>query len=181
MLADYLRQCGLMVTIIRNDETTLEALSYNRWQGIVISPGPCTPGDSGMVLPAIERWHRQIPILGVCLGHQAIGEYFGATLVRSSPPMHGKTSEVHHTGDPLFQGIPSPFTAMRYHSLELKNLPDSLTVTAQTNDGVVMAVKHAQWPMHGVQFHPESIGTPTGLQLLHNWSTLVANYSVKGT
>lgn len=181
MLADYLRQCGLMVTIIRNDETTVEALSHSKWQGIVISPGPCTPRDSGIVLPAIDRWHRTTPILGVCLGHQAIGEFAGAKLVRSSPPMHGKTSAIHHTGDGLFKDIPSPFTAMRYHSLELTDLPDTLTVTAQTSDGVVMAVKHVQWPMHGVQFHPESIGTPTGLQLLRNWGQLIANNSRTGT
>jgi anthranilate synthase component 2 len=179
MLADYLRQCGLELHIIRNDETTTDELSRSNWQGIVISPGPATPADSGIVLDIIDRYHQQVPILGVCLGHQAIGQYFGARLIRSHPPVHGKTSDVWHSGTSLLHNVPSPFPVMRYHSLELTDIPEALTVTARTADDIVMAIHHTQWPICGVQFHPESVGTPAGLQIIRNWRDQVSNNSGK--
>jgi len=140
---------------------------------LILSPGPETPLQAGITMAAIDHFHSRIPILGVCLGHQALGMYFGARLVHALYPMHGKTSEVRHNGHALFAGIPSPFTVMRYHSLAVDNFTDhSLQAIAHTDDGTIMALAHKHYSCVGVQFHPESVGTEYGLQLLKNWATI---------
>lgn len=170
-LYDYLVRLGVEVKVIRNDECTLAELEHLPLQAIVISPGPGRPTESGITMQVIHHFHQKLPILGICLGHQALGEYFGATLIRGKEPVHGKTSEVHHqAADAVLAGIPSPFTVMRYHSLILSGLGNTpLEVLASTEDGIPMAIKHRILPLYGVQFHPESVLTPDGLQLLHNW------------
>ena len=173
ILHDYLLQTGHECVVYRNDEVSIPQLIEINPDRIVISPGPETPLQAGITMDVIDHFHKHIPILGVCLGHQALGMYFGAKLVRTAYPMHGKTSEISHTSHPLFKGIPSPFTAMRYHSLavaEFKNTP--LEVLASTDDGTIMALAHKQHPCMGVQFHPESVGTEYGLQLLKNWAEI---------
>lgn len=169
MLRDYLLQLNLSVEVVRNDALLLSDLASLDFEAIVISPGPKTPQESGLTLSIIEKYHREKPILGICLGHQALGQFLGARLVRATRPMHGKTSSVQHNGHPVFNHIPSPFEAMRYHSLALKNLPDALETIAIAKDGTIMGLAHREWPLIGLQFHPESILTPHGLQLLSNW------------
>lgn len=176
ILQHYLLQCGHECVVYRNDEITPEQLSALSPERIIISPGPETPLQAGITMAVIDRFHKSIPILGVCLGHQALGMYFGARLVHTSYPMHGKTSEVIHSRHALFNGIPSPFTVMRYHSLAVTGSQDPLLeAIAHTDDGTVMALAHKQYPCIGVQFHPESVGTEYGLQLLKNWSILTWN------
>lgn len=156
--------------VLRNDEKTAGEILQLDPKGIIFSPGPCRPSESGYMPALLTEFIGKIPILGVCLGHQAIGEFFGAKLIKATIPMHGKTSEVIHTGHEMFRDIPSPFRAMRYHSLiltEMENTP--LTVTAQTNTGEVMAIAHPVMPVWGVQFHPESVLTIEGLQFISNW------------
>lgn len=173
ILQHYLLQCGHECVVYRNDEISIEQLKSLAPERLIISPGPETPLQAGITMAAIDHFHKSIPILGVCLGHQALGMYFGARLVHTAYPMHGKTSAVIHTGHALFNGIPSPFTAMRYHSLAVDNFDGtSLEVIAHTNDGTIMALAHKQYPCIGVQFHPESVGTEYGLQLLKNWSLI---------
>ncbi len=148
----------------------MEKFLSHDFDGLVLSPGPKKPSDAGLLMQLIDAFHDKKPILGICLGHQGIGEYFGAELVKSSLPMHGKTSEVYHNHSLLFNNIPSPFEAMRYHSLILKNLDTSpLIATSFTNNKEIMSLSHKTLPIHGVQFHPESILTPFGLHMLNNW------------
>ena len=174
-LVHYLGELGAEVEIYRNDALSADdALALNP-RGIVLSPGPCDPDRAGICLELIEKNTGGIPLLGVCLGHQAIGQAFGGKVVRAPSLMHGKTSDIQHSGDGLFEGVPTPFSATRYHSLvvERQSLPDCLEVTAQTNDGVIMGLAHRKHPVHGVQFHPESIASEQGHELLKNFLQIV--------
>ena len=159
----------------RNDALTVEQVLALKPTAAVLSPGPCTPGEAGILVPLVKALAGKVPVLGVCLGHQAIGEAFGARVVRADRLMHGKTCEVIHEEDELFEGIPSPVTGMRYHSLvvEPRSLPKDLVITAwsadRPKDGEIMAMKHRRHPIYGVQYHPESIGTSHGKQLLENF------------
>jgi anthranilate synthase/aminodeoxychorismate synthase-like glutamine amidotransferase len=169
ILQHYLLQTGNDCKIYRNDEITLPQLAALKPERIIISPGPETPLQAGICMDVIDHFHKTIPILGVCLGHQALGMYFGAKLVKVRP-MHGKTSWVTHDNHFIFSGIPSPFTVMRYHSLAIENLENTgLSPLAYSDDGVLMALAHKEYPCIGIQFHPESVGTEYGLQLLKNW------------
>jgi anthranilate synthase component 2 len=172
-LYQFLAELGAEIEVVRNDMITVDQIRARRaeFDRIVISPGPCTPAEAGICVPLIQQLAGEIPILGVCLGHQAIGAAFGANIIRAPMVLHGKTSEVHHTGRGVFAGLPSPFTATRYHSLivEKGTLPPALEITAETSDGVVMGLRHRELPIEGVQFHPESILTPVGKQLLGNF------------
>jgi anthranilate synthase component 2 len=170
-LVQYLGELGEEVLVRRNDEIDLDAVAALAPARIVISPGPCTPREAGISVPLIRRFAGRIPILGVCLGHQAIGEAFGGTIVHARQLMHGKTSLVHHHGSGVFKGLPNPFTAIRYHSLAIDGatLPEVLDVTAWTEDGEIMGVRHRSLPVEGVQFHPESILTEHGHALLKNF------------
>ena len=177
ILHDYLLQTGNECTVYRNDEITIKQLAALDPKRLIISPGPETPLQAGITMNAIAHFHNRIPILGVCLGHQALGMYFGAKLVHTSYPMHGKTSEVTHNEHPLFKNISSPFTAMRYHSLAVNEFENTgLISIANTADGTIMALSHDHFPCIGVQFHPESVGTGAGLQLLRNWADLFPGF-----
>ncbi len=173
-LVHYLGELGADVAVRRNDAISVDEALSMKPQGIVISPGPCDPDRSGICLELIERASARIPILGVCLGHQAIGQAFGGRVVRAPAPMHGKVSQIHHKGTGMLRGLPNPFQATRYHSLivERASLPDSLEITAETKDGLIMALAHRSLPVHGVQFHPESIATEHGHDLLRNFLEL---------
>jgi anthranilate synthase/aminodeoxychorismate synthase-like glutamine amidotransferase len=168
-LRDYIFQHGAECIVIRNDEMSAEDILEKRPQGLVLSPGPGRPCDAGAMMQLIELAHKTIPILGICLGHQAIGEYFGAKLVRSAEPMHGKTSVITHDGSLLFKELPSELQVMRYHSLILEHIPEPLYVTATTVKNEVMAMSHKTLPLHSVQFHPESVLSEGGHTLIHNW------------
>jgi anthranilate synthase/aminodeoxychorismate synthase-like glutamine amidotransferase len=171
ILHHYLLQTGNECVVYRNDELSLQQLKDLNPSRLIISPGPETPLQAGICMDAIDHFHSQIPILGVCLGHQALGMYFGARLVHTPYPMHGKTSEVTHNNSALFRKVPSPFTVMRYHSLAVDSFEGTpLIATAHTADGTVMALAHKEYPCVGVQFHPESVGTAYGQQLLDNWA-----------
>lgn len=172
-LYDYFCRLNCRVTIRRNDEIALDDALFLQCDAIVLSPGPRRPIDAGITMQVISAYHLTKPILGICLGHQAIGEYFGAQLVHAQKPMHGKTSLIYHQGALLFKDISNPFEAMRYHSLVLHQLPDCLQPIAHTADNELMAIQHCTLPIYGLQFHPESIMTPNGLMLLHNWLKLV--------
>ncbi|MFP6689451.1 MAG: aminodeoxychorismate/anthranilate synthase component II [Alphaproteobacteria bacterium] len=174
-LVHYLGELGAEVTIYRNDAISADESLALKPQGIVLSPGPCDPDQAGICLELIEKNGGTIPLMGVCLGHQAIGQAFGGKVVRAKTLMHGKTSDIHHEGHGLFEGLPTPFTATRYHSLtvERNSLPECLEVTAQTDDGVVMGLSHREYPVHGVQFHPESIASDQGHELLKNFLAIV--------
>ncbi|PPR22881.1 MAG: Anthranilate synthase component 2 [Alphaproteobacteria bacterium MarineAlpha10_Bin2] len=174
-LVHYLGELGAEVTIYRNDAISADESLALKPQGIVLSPGPCDPDQAGICLELIEKNGGTIPLMGVCLGHQAIGQAFGGKVVRAKTLMHGKTSDIHHEGHGLFEGLPTPFTATRYHSLTVKrnSLPECLEVTAQTDDGVVMGLSHREYPVHGVQFHPESIASDHGHELLKNFLAIV--------
>ncbi|MGB9639523.1 MAG: anthranilate synthase component II [Anaerolineales bacterium] len=175
-LVQYLGELKADIQVFRNDAITIEDLQELNPQQIVISPGPGTPAQAGITNDVIAQLGNEIPILGVCLGHQCIGEVFGAKVVRAAKPMHGKTSAIFHNDDPLFQGIPNPFLATRYHSLIVENIPTCLTTIAFTESGEVMALRHNQFPIYGVQFHPESILTEYGKMLLENFLNI---FSVK--
>ncbi len=170
-LYHYMAELGAEVEVFRNDEKTVAEIKAMKPEGIILSPGPKTPDDAGICLEVVETLAGDIPILGVCLGHQAIGQAFGGKVVRAPELMHGKTSEILHDGSGVFAGLPSPFVATRYHSLTLEpeTFPDALTVTARTADGVIMALQHPEMALFGVQFHPESILTEHGHALLQNF------------
>lgn len=170
-LVQYLQVLGAEVEVERNDAITVEQIGQRAPDRLLVSPGPCDPERAGISMAAIERWAGHIPILGVCLGHQSIGQVFGGTVIRAKQLMHGKTSPIHHAGVGVFSDLPQPFTATRYHSLavERDSLPDVLEVTAWTEDGEIMGMRHRTLPVQGVQFHPESILTESGQELLDNW------------
>lgn len=168
-LVQYLGELGATVRVFRNDELTLEALEELNPSHIVISPGPGDPSQAGISNDVIRCFGPKKPVLGVCLGHQCIGEVFGGTVTRAPRLMHGKTSPIYHYGGGLFQGVPSPFEATRYHSLIVTDLPDELESTAFTTEGELMGLRHKTYPIYGVQFHPESILTPAGKQILGNF------------
>jgi anthranilate synthase component 2 len=170
-LLHYVATKGVEVTVKRNDEITAGAALALSPKGIILSPGPCDPDKAGICLELIQKAAGKVPLLGVCLGHQAIGQAFGGKVIRGDKPMHGKVSDVTHTNKGLFKDIPSPFKATRYHSLivERKTLPAELEVTAETADGTIMGLQHKQYAIHGVQFHPESIASEHGHQLIQNF------------
>ena len=170
-LVQYLGELGADVRVARNDAITLDEIETLAPAGIVISPGPCTPNETGISVPLIRRFAGEIPILGVCLGHQAIGQAFGGRIVRSERVMHGKLSPIAHDGQGVFAGLPSPFRATRYHSLAIDRatLPPMLAVTATAEDGEIMGVRHRELAVEGVQFHPEAILTEHGKRLLDNF------------
>ena len=170
-LYQYLGELGARLRVVRNDELTAEAALALAPDRIVISPGPGTPDQAGVTLDLVRRAAGRVPVLGVCLGHQALGQAFGGRVGRAARLMHGKTSAIHHDGRALFSGLPDPFTATRYHSLivERETVPSCLEVTAWTDDGVVMGLRHREHPLEGVQFHPESILTAVGKKLLGNF------------
>ena len=170
-LYQYLGELGAEVRVVRNDEVSAEAAVALAPDRIVISPGPGTPDQAGITLDVIRRAAGRIPLLGVCLGHQALGQAFGGIVVRAPKLMHGKTSQIHHDGRSVFAGLPDPFTATRYHSLVVarESVPESLEVSAWTDDGIVMGLRHREHALEGVQFHPESILTTVGKDLLRNF------------
>jgi anthranilate synthase component 2 len=167
----YLGELGAEAKVFRNDALTVDQALAMRPEGIVISPGPCDPDRAGICLELVRRAAGRVPLLGVCLGHQAIGQAFGGHIVRAPTPVHGKTSAIHHDGRGLFAGLPSPFEATRYHSLivDKASLPACLEVTAWTEDGLIMALAHRELNLHGVQFHPESIASEHGHRVLGNF------------
>ncbi|AKU13636.1 anthranilate synthase component II [Azoarcus sp. CIB] len=170
-LVQYFGELGAQVKVYRNDEITLEQIALMKPEQLVISPGPCTPAEAGISVPAIREFAGKIPLLGVCLGHQSIGAAFGGKIVHAKRLMHGKTSPVHHQDVGVFKGLPNPVTCTRYHSLaiERESLPDCLAVTAWTDDGEIMGVRHKTLAVEGVQFHPESILTEHGHAMLKNF------------
>lgn len=170
-LVQYLGELGAEVVVHRNDKITLDEIAELKPERLLISPGPCTPEEAGICVPLIQRFAGQFPIFGVCLGHQSIGAAFQGEVVRNSRIMHGKTSPILHEGKGVFAGLPTPFTATRYHSLVIKRdtLPDCLQITAETAEGEIMGVKHKFLPIEGVQFHPESALTPYGKEILRNF------------
>ena len=175
-LVQYLGELGAEPVVRRNDEVTVEEVGELRPRALVLSPGPCTPREAGVTVPLVKRWGAEIPILGVCLGHQAIGEAYGGKVVRAGRVMHGKTSRIAHDGAGLFQGLPSPLEVMRYHSLivESSSLPSELRVLATSGDDAseIQAMRHERHPVWGVQFHPESILTQEGKGILRNFLSL---------
>jgi para-aminobenzoate synthetase component II len=173
-LVQYLGALGQELKVFRNDAVTLDEIERMAPERIVISPGPGRPENSGIIIRVIEKFSGQIPILGVCLGHQAIGAAFGGDIVSASQIMHGKTSEIFHDGRTIFRDLPSPFRATRYHSLMVSpaSLPDCLEVSAKTGDGIIMGLRHRELTVEGVQFHPESILTDIGMKLLSNFVNL---------
>jgi anthranilate synthase component 2 len=173
-LARYFRRLGHETTVVRNDATRPEIIRRQRPDAIVLSPGPCTPNEAGCCVNVVRELGDQIPILGICLGHQAIAAAFDGKVVRSTVPMHGRTSDVYHRGTGLFADVLNPFTACRYHSLEVDadSLPDCLEATAETWDAVNMGLRHREWPVVGLQFHPESALTQYGYRVLYNFLKL---------
>ncbi len=173
-LAQYLGQMGQQLEVRRNDQITLDEVENLNPERIIVSPGPCTPKEAGISVPLIQRFAGRIPILGVCLGHQSIGAAFGGNVIRAPKLMHGKTSEIAHDGKTIFKNLPKPFTATRYHSLivERESLPADLEISAETDDGTIMGLRHKQFRVEGVQFHPESVLTTSGFDLLRNFLTV---------
>lgn len=178
-LFHYLGELGADVRVVRNDEISADEALALKPQGIVLSPGPCTPNEAGICLEVIEKAAGNMPILGVCLGHQAIGQVYGGSIVRAPEPMHGKLSRVHHSGKSVFRGLNNDFLATRYHSLTIDppSMPASLEVTATSEDGVIQGVMHKSHPVHGVQFHPESIASENGHALLNNFLTIARDFA----
>jgi anthranilate synthase component II len=178
-LFHYLGQLGADVVVKRNDELSAADALALAPAAIVLSPGPCTPNEAGICLSLIEQARGRVPILGVCLGHQAIGQIYGGTVVRAPEPMHGKTSRIHHTGKSVFRGLNNDFLATRYHSLTIapESMPGVLEVTARSDDGVIQGIMHKTHPVHGVQFHPESIASENGHALLQNFLSLAKEFA----
>lgn len=170
-LVQYLGELGCDVQTYRNDALTVQDIERLAPERIVISPGPCTPNEAGISIEVLTHFAGKLPIFGVCLGHQSMGQAFGGDVVRAGRLMHGKTSPILHDGKGLFEGIPTPFTAVRYHSLLVKRetLPDCLEISAETDQGEIMGLRHKEYPIEGVQFHPESIATEHGMELLRNF------------
>ena len=173
-LVQYFGELGADIRVVRNDQTTVDAIEKQNPERIVISPGPKTPSDAGICLDVLHYFAGKVPLFGVCLGHQAIGQAFGGRVIRAPHLMHGKTSEIQHDGKTIFVGLPNPFSATRYHSLivERETLPACLEITATTPDGLIMGLRHREMKVEGVQFHPESILTTAGRQLLGNFLRL---------
>ena len=178
-LFHYLGELGAEVRVVRNDEISAQQALALKPQAIVLSPGPCTPNEAGICLDVIKQANGAMPILGVCLGHQAIGQVYGGSIVRAPEPMHGKLSRIHHSGKSVFRGLNNDFLATRYHSLTIdpSSMPASLDVTATSDDGVIQGVMHKTHPVHGVQFHPESIASENGHALLGNFLALARDFS----
>lgn len=178
-LVHYLGELGTKTHVVRNDVLSVDEALAMSADGIVISPGPGEPNSAGITKDLIKATQGQIPVLGVCLGHQAIGEVFGGSIVRAPKVMHGKISDIHHVSKGLFQNLPSPFKATRYHSLVVSrdNFPDCLEVTATSDDGLIMGLQHKSWPLHAVQFHPESIASEHGHKLLANFIALAKTHN----
>ncbi len=176
-LYHFLGELGARITVKRNDALTADEALEMEPQGIILSPGPCDPDQAGICLELVAKAAGRLPLLGVCLGHQAIGQAFGGRVVRAPHPMHGKLSPIRHEACGVFEGLPSPLSATRYHSLtvERDSLPDSLEVTAETEDGTIMGLRHREMPIHGVQFHPESIASEHGHALLHNFLAIAGH------
>jgi anthranilate synthase component 2 len=173
-LVQYFGELGAETQVYRNDEISIDEIEKKQPEKIVISPGPCTPNEAGVSLGVIDRFQSRIPILGVCLGHQSIGQALGGKVIRAPKPMHGKVSKVRHSGEGVFESIENPFDATRYHSLivEKETLPKSLVVTAWTDDGIIMGLESKAKKLYGVQFHPESIMTTEGKKILKNFLTI---------
>jgi len=178
-LVHYFGALGAKVKVLRNDQATVEDIILDDPDSIVLSPGPCTPREAGICLDLIRAASNRIPIFGVCLGHQAIGEAFGGEVIRAPSPVHGKVADISHTGEAVFKGLPSPYKATRYHSLVVRrsSLPTELAVTAETKDGLIMGLSHITHPVHGVQFHPESIASEHGHALLKNFLELAKSWN----
>jgi anthranilate synthase/aminodeoxychorismate synthase-like glutamine amidotransferase len=176
-LVQYMGELGAAVRVVKNDEISVDAVRDDRPAGVLLSPGPCTPNEAGICLDVIARLSGSIPILGVCLGHQAIGQAFGGRVVRAGRLMHGKTSPIEHDGRGVFKGLSRPFEATRYHSLlvERETLPACLEVSAWTAEGEIMGLRHKELDVEGVQFHPESVLTACGKQLIGNWLARLAS------
>jgi anthranilate synthase component 2 len=180
-LVHFLGELGAQSEVVRNDKISVDEIIRKKPKAIVLSPGPCTPNEAGICLALIDRFKQTTPILGVCLGHQAIGQAMGGEVVRAPELMHGKTSRINHTGKGLFRGLNSGFEATRYHSLTVKrdSLPAELEVTASSDDGLIMGLQHRTYPLHGVQFHPESIASENGHALLQNFLTLSRDFGLR--
>jgi anthranilate synthase/aminodeoxychorismate synthase-like glutamine amidotransferase len=174
-LVQYLGQLDQEVEVYRNDEINLEDIRNLAPEAIFLSPGPCTPKEAGITVEVIREFHKSMPIMGVCLGHQAIGYAFGGNVVRAGRLMHGQTSPIINDGKTIFKGLPNPFVAGRYHSLliEEASLPSCLVISARTEEGEIMGVRHQEYPVEGIQFHPESILTPQGKRILRNFLELI--------
>ena len=174
-LRHYLGELGVKVTVLRNDAVNVDKVLTMDVDGIVISPGPCDPDKAGICLELVKETAGKLPILGVCLGHQTIGQVFGGKVIRADKPMHGKVSKIKHQDKGVFKGLPSPFNATRYHSLivERASLPNTLEITAETEDNIIMGLSHKEYPIHGVQFHPESIASEHGHTILKNFLAMV--------
>jgi len=174
-LVQYLGQLGQEVVVHRNDEISIDEIRELKPHAIFLSPGPCTPKESGITVDVIKEFHRAIPIMGVCLGHQAIGYAFGADVVRAERIMHGKTSRIMTDGRTIFKGLPNPFIGGRYHSLIIKrdSLPACFEISAETEEGEIMGIRHTEYPVEGIQFHPESVLTPNGKRILKNFLEII--------
>jgi anthranilate synthase component 2 len=180
-LVHYLGELGASPEVVRNDKITPEQALESEPEAIVLSPGPCTPNEAGICLELIEKANGSVPIFGVCLGHQAIGQAYGGEVVRAPKLMHGKLSEIQHEGDGVFHGINGPFSATRYHSLTIRpeSIPDDIVTTAYTEDGVIMGIRHRTAPVHGVQFHPESIASEHGHRILKNFLEIAGAFNAR--
>ncbi len=170
-LVQHLGALGAETRVYRNDRINLDGIREMRPEKIIVSPGPCTPNEAGISNQVIKELGKEMPVLGVCLGHQCIGQVYGGRVVRANRPVHGKTSEIRHDGKTIYKGIPNPFTATRYHSLivERETLPECLEISAENEEGLIMGIRHRKYPVEGVQFHPESILTMEGKEILRNF------------
>ncbi|MBN1381765.1 MAG: aminodeoxychorismate/anthranilate synthase component II [Deltaproteobacteria bacterium] len=176
-LVQYLGQLGADVRVFRNDDITIERIEDLSPEAVFISPGPCTPAEAGISVDVVRHFHQHIPLMGVCLGHQAIAYAFGANIIRADRIMHGKTSPIHNDGQTIFKGLSNPFIAGRYHSLiiDRSSLPPVLKITAETEEGEIMAIRHEKYPVEGIQFHPESILTPNGKRIINNFLEMISD------